>query len=83
MFIEYIINQIEQAFDKRNPEASGRPEAEETKPVNPFKIAVDDYDYEDRVKTPLKRTARAPAIRSNGQGLCHESFHAPNCEVRN
>ena len=34
------MNQIEQAFDKRNPEASNRPEAEETEPVNPFEISV-------------------------------------------
>lgn len=40
IYIEYIMNQIEQAFERRNTRASDRPEEEKTNPVNPFEISL-------------------------------------------
>ncbi len=34
------MNQIEQAFERRNARASDRPEEEKTNPVNPFEISL-------------------------------------------
>lgn len=34
------MNQIEQAFERRNAETSDQPKVEETNPVNPFEISL-------------------------------------------